>query len=78
MKTFVERDGGGNVVIKKLSWVGPVKTVKVSKGKGQDIQTHEVYNITVRSGYHSFTTMDFDNIVNAQDFRDRIVAEIER
>ena len=58
MNLYEDREGG-MVVVKALTYVGPIRPVKVSKGKGKDLVETTVYNFMMKGGFQVFQSVDY-------------------
>ncbi len=76
MKTF-EVEDGGTVIIRNLTWIGPVQSVKKSSGKGKELIETTVFNFFMKSGFQSFKTIDFKDGGDAVVFRDLLLKAVE-
>jgi len=66
MNLFEDKDGG-IVVVKQLTWIGPIRPVKVSKGKGKDYTETTVYNFIMKGGFQVFLSPDYYHLATAQE-----------
>lgn len=58
MNLYEDREGG-MIVVKNLTWVGPIRAVKVTNGKGKDLVEKTVYNFMMKGGFQVFQSVDY-------------------
>lgn len=63
---------GGDVRVSAIEWIGKVRPVKVSSGKGKELQERIVFNFMVKTRYSGFNSPDFDEESLAISHRNKI------
>lgn len=75
MENWIDAENGEKIKRQSVIGVGPIKTVKVSSGKGDQLVERTVYNFTIRLGTGGviIKSPDHTDAKSASDARDGIL-----
>jgi len=74
MNLYEDKEGG-IIVLKKLTWVGPIRAVKVTRNR----EKKTVYNFMMKVGFHAFYSLDYEehgDAENDHNFILKVLAEL--
>lgn len=76
MVNIYEDKDGGMIVVKALTYVGPIRAIKVSSGKGKDLVEKTVYNFMMKGGFQVFQSVDYDSEEDCQEDHGMILSVV--
>jgi len=69
---------GGNIITNKITWLGDVREVKITKGKKDDPTTSSVWNFRLKVGYDAYQSFDYVSQEAAQVDYNNLLQEVLR
>ena len=69
---------GGNIITNKITWLGDVREVQVTRGKKDAPITTSVWNFRIKVGYDAYQSFDYVSQEAARVDHDNLLQEVLR
>ena len=71
--TFLEDKEGGQIVVKALTWIGPIKENKATK----DGKERTYYNFFMKGAFQVFKSVDYSTIEEAEEDHANVLTTLD-